>query len=239
MLRLCVPFVCFGVGSMPSLRLSVDGAVPCVCWHSRWVRSWLLAMTGQFHLSEFTALCQVQRIATVGGHVLTIGKTCQTPISRPHGLTVWWTLGHLMAEIGWQVWGTPANFNGFRILASLLHWRRSTEVNQTLHDVWPSPALVHYVYIFGRTCPLMEFSQVQNSLPVQVLCSPILASLLYGIPAVGISQTLQSGTRNRITTLSLLVIFNRVCHLYSEGGRHVGIVFSFENRPILFPGRRS
>jgi len=37
----------------------------------------------------------------------------------------------LTAEIGWRVWGTPANFNGFRVLASLLHRRRSTEVNQT------------------------------------------------------------------------------------------------------------
>jgi len=29
--------------------------------------------------------------------------------------------GPLAAEIGWPVWGTPANFNGFRILAALLH----------------------------------------------------------------------------------------------------------------------
>jgi len=49
--------------------------------------------------------------------------------------------GPLAAEIGWRVWGTPANFNRFRVLALLLHRRRSTEVNQTLHDVWPSPGL--------------------------------------------------------------------------------------------------
>jgi len=35
------------------------------------------------------------------------------------------------AEMGWRIWGTPANFNGFLVLASLLHRRRSTEVNQT------------------------------------------------------------------------------------------------------------
>jgi len=29
--------------------------------------------------------------------------------------------GRLAAEIGLPVWGTPANFNGFRILAALLH----------------------------------------------------------------------------------------------------------------------
>jgi len=29
--------------------------------------------------------------------------------------------GPLVAEIGSFVWGTPANFNGFRVLAALLH----------------------------------------------------------------------------------------------------------------------
>jgi len=43
--------------------------------------------------------------------------------------------GPLMAEIGWGVWVTPAEFNGFRVLASLLQRRLSPEVNQTLHDV--------------------------------------------------------------------------------------------------------
>jgi len=57
------------------------------------------------------------------------------------------------AEIGWRVSGTPANFNGFRVLVSLLHQRRSTEVNQTLHDVWRSPGLVQYIYIMGALAP--------------------------------------------------------------------------------------
>jgi len=72
--------------------------------------------------------------------------------------------GLLMAEISWQVWDTPANFNGFRVLASVLHRRRSMEVHQTLHDVWPSPGLVHYIYIFVGCCTLTEFCQVPNSL---------------------------------------------------------------------------
>ena len=29
--------------------------------------------------------------------------------------------GLLTAEICWRVWGTPTNFNGFRVLAALLH----------------------------------------------------------------------------------------------------------------------
>jgi len=61
--------------------------------------------------------------------------------------------GPLVAEILSLVWSTPANFNGFRVLASLLQWRHSTEVNQALHYVWPSPGLVRYIYTFGISCP--------------------------------------------------------------------------------------
>ena len=52
--------------------------------------------------------------------------------------------GQLAAEIGWRVWRISANFNGFRVLASLLHQRRSTDVNQALREVWTSPGLVRY-----------------------------------------------------------------------------------------------
>ena len=40
--------------------------------------------------------------------------------------------GPLMAEIYWWVWGTPANFNGFRVLAALLHGTLVVSVSQTL-----------------------------------------------------------------------------------------------------------
>ena len=125
--------------------------------------------------------------------------------------------GPLTAEIDSGVWGTPTNFNGFRVLASLLHRRRSTEVNQTLHDVWPSPALVHYIHTIEGFRPLTEFCQVQNSLCVQVVRSPILAALLHSTRTVSVNQTLRRGTRNGITELLLLVIFNRGRHQYSVG----------------------
>jgi len=66
-----------------------------------------------------------------------------------------------------------------------------------LHDLWQSPGLVHYIYIFGGSCPLTEFCQVQNSLCVKVLRSPILAALLHGTRAVGVSQTLRRGIFTR------------------------------------------
>jgi len=119
--------------------------------------------------------------------------------------------GSLATEIGSVVWGTPANFNGVRVLPSLLQRRRSPEANQTLHDVWLSTGLLHYIYTFGGSCPLTEFCPVQNSLDVHVLRSRILAALLHGTPAAGVSQTLRSGRRNGITELW------RGRHLYSAG----------------------
>jgi len=38
----------------------------------------------------------------------------------------------LAAEIGLPVWGTPANFNCFRVLAALLHGSQVVIVSQTL-----------------------------------------------------------------------------------------------------------
>jgi len=40
--------------------------------------------------------------------------------------------GPLAAEIFWKVWGTPANFNGFRVLAALLHGTIVVDVSQSL-----------------------------------------------------------------------------------------------------------
>jgi len=95
-----------------------------------------------------------------------ISSTC------PHNMV---NFGPLTVEIDRWVWGTPANLNGFHILASLLHQRCSMEVNQTLHDVWPSPGLVDCIHFRGLY-PLMEVCLVQNSLCVQVLRSAILAA---------------------------------------------------------------
>jgi len=40
--------------------------------------------------------------------------------------------GPLTAEIRWRVWDTPANFNGYRVLAALLHGTLVVGVSQTL-----------------------------------------------------------------------------------------------------------
>jgi len=41
-------------------------------------------------------------------------------------------ISSLAAEIGPVVWGTPANFNGFRVLAALLHGTPAMGVSPSL-----------------------------------------------------------------------------------------------------------
>jgi len=151
------------------------------------------------HLGTIAQICravssQLRHVSTIGKNLLnsSISSTC------PHNMV---NFGLLAAEICWRVWGTPANFNGCHVLLSLPQRRRSPQANQTLHDAWPSPGLIHYIYTFGASCPLTEFCQVQNSLYVQVLRSRILAALLHGTPAASVSQTVRRGTRNGITEL--------------------------------------
>jgi len=121
--------------------------------------------------------------------VSTIGRRLDKQQYLPHKSLQY---GVLWPTSGWDQFvslGTIATFNRFRVLASLLQRHRSMEANQTLRDVWPSAGLLHYIYIFGGSCPVTEFFQVQNSLWVQTLRSPIFAALLHGTRVVGVSQT--------------------------------------------------
>jgi len=43
--------------------------------------------------------------------------------------------GLLAAKVASLVWGTPANFNGFRVLAALLHGTLVVGVSQTAFNV--------------------------------------------------------------------------------------------------------
>jgi len=111
-------------------------------------------------------------------------------------------VGPLKADIGSGVWGTPANFNGFRVwhryCTSVAQWR-SAKCTMFGHLLgW------YVIYISWGSFPLTEVCQLQNSLCVQVLRPPtcILAPLLHETRAVGVSQSLRRGTRNEITELS-------------------------------------
>ena len=65
-------------------------------------------------------------------HVLTIAKKLvkqQYVLQMPHNLV---NFGPLAAEISPVVWGTPADFNGFLVLAALLHSSQVVGISRTL-----------------------------------------------------------------------------------------------------------
>ena len=94
---------------------------------------------------HFAQLCRA--VSSQPRHVSTIGKknllNIDTSSTCPHNM-VNFAFSLLTAEICWQVWGTPANFNGFRVLAALLHSTLVVGVSQTLRVEQRAPP------IFGR-----------------------------------------------------------------------------------------
>ena len=82
------------------------------------------------HFGAIAQLCravssQLRHISTIGKNLLNIDTSC----TCPHNMV---NFGLLTAEISWRVWGTPANFNGFHVLAALLHGTLVVGVSQTL-----------------------------------------------------------------------------------------------------------
>ena len=132
-------------------------------------------------------------------HVSTIGKKLVKQQYLLHVSSQYGERRPLTAEIGWGVLGTPANFKGF---ASWLRYctdvaqRRSTTLC-TIFGRLLGWYIIYKLTFWGGSCPLTAFCQVQNSLCVQVLRYSILAALLHGNRAVGVSQTLRRGTFTR------------------------------------------
>jgi len=92
----------------------------------------LAGNTGRKKNSHFGTIAQLcQAISSELRHVLTIGKNLlnsNTSSTCPDNIV---NFGLLTAETCWRVWGTPANFNGFRVLAALLHGTLAVGVSQT------------------------------------------------------------------------------------------------------------
>ena len=81
----------------------------------------------------------------------------------PHVLIIWWN-GLLTAEICWRVWGTPANFNGFRVLAALLHGIPVLGVSQSLR--WWTEGATHILqggHHVGHWPTFLVFDYVQQT----------------------------------------------------------------------------
>jgi len=81
--------------------------------------------------------------------------SCNISSTCPHNMV---NFGPLTSEICWRVWGTPANFSGFCVLASLITAPTSLNGSQPnfvrcLTISWAGTLYIH----FGGCCPLTKF----------------------------------------------------------------------------------
>jgi len=75
--------------------------------------------------------------------------------------------GLLTAEICWRVWGTPANFNGFCVLAALLQGTLVVGVSQTL---WRCTEGATYIRHGGHHVGHWPTFLVNNFFPIIDTC---------------------------------------------------------------------
>ena len=85
----------------------------------------LAANTGRKKWPSRAVSSQLRHVSTIGKNVLSsnISSTC------PDNMV---NFGPLTAEIVLGVWGTPPNFNEFRVLSALLHGTLVVGISQTL-----------------------------------------------------------------------------------------------------------
>jgi len=82
------------------------------------------------HFGTIAQLCravssELRHVSTIGKNLLNSNASSTCPDNTVN-------FGRLPAQICWRVWGTPANFNRFRILTALLHGTLVVGVSQTL-----------------------------------------------------------------------------------------------------------
>jgi len=82
------------------------------------------------HLRTIVQLCraispQLRHVSTIGKNLLSSNTSSTCPDNMVN-------FGPLAAEIDPVVWGTPANFNGFRVWGALLHGNQVLGFSQTL-----------------------------------------------------------------------------------------------------------
>ena len=82
------------------------------------------------HLGIIVQICRA--ISSQIRHVSTIRKKSLSSNISSTYLHNMVNFGLLTAEIDWRVWGTPSYFNGYRVLAALLHGTLLVGVSQTL-----------------------------------------------------------------------------------------------------------
>jgi len=111
-----------------------------------------------WHLGTITQLYQAVSLQlrynlTIGKKNLLNSNTSTCPYNMVN-------FGPLMAEIGLPVWGTPAHFNGFRVLAELLHGTLVVGIKQRAPPIFGRTAIMlgivpHSSFIINLTLRLL------------------------------------------------------------------------------------
>jgi len=123
-------------------------------------------------------------------------------ICPPHVLTIY---GELLPTNGWDRFRSLGHPSKFQRVSRLVFVTAATSLTggqsnfaRCLAVSWAGTLYIHFWGLLppDGILPRAIFTYVQ------VLHSPVLAALLHGTPAAGVSQTLRHGTRNGITKLS-------------------------------------
>jgi len=125
--------------------------------------------------------------------------------------------GELRPTSGWDRFGSLVHPNKFQRASRVGFVTAATSITGGQRNFALCLAVYglvawYTIYTLGGSCPLTEFCQVENSLYVQVLRSPIFAALLQHTPATGVSETLRRGIHGME-----LRNFRRRRHLYLAG----------------------
>ena len=161
-------------------------------WNVLHMARWKYRMQKNCHLRTIARLCraissQLRRVSTIGNKLLhsNISPTCPCNMVN---------IDPLMAEICWRVWGTPVIFNGFCVLAALLHGTLIVGVSQPLrhwtegatyirrvgHHVghWPTflivECLCHVLYPFCALVCLVYWHMGEKTETASVVCKFII-----------------------------------------------------------------
>ena len=121
----------------PHLISAITGWMSAILAHmvSETCCTRLTQNTGRKKNSPSRHHCIYLAISSQLRHVSTIRKKLVKQQYLPHNPTCPYSMvnfGPLAAEIGLPVWGTLAHFNGFRVLAALLHGTLVVGITQTL-----------------------------------------------------------------------------------------------------------
>jgi len=191
---------------------------------------WLAANTGRkkspkiCHLGTIVQLCRA--VSSQLRHISTTGKK----FKQQYLLHLCSQYGERRPTNGWDRFISLGHSSKFQRVSRIGFVNAATSLTagqpnfaRCLAVFWAATLYMH----FRGSCPLTEFCQVQNSRYVQVLHSPILAALLHGTPAAGVSQTLRRVTRMELLNFRWGSTYIRL------GGHHVGHrpTFQFCNRP--------